>query len=142
MSADSISTSHIPVLTEIIAASPASGGLPMESVKEENVAAIQNQAAFPSFVVNKRKWDELESRLSERILQLVQERISFILAQSLKDSLAGVLQKAAEELSEEVRNDLQNTLEVVVSHAVSQEIMRLQQADASKTGNTGRKDGS
>ena len=132
MSSQSPSTLHVPVLTEIIEAKSAEQ--PAEPVTEPSAEQqSQAQIPFPSLVTHKKKWDELEHRLTERILQLVQERISFILADSLRESLSTVLNKASEELASEVRKDLQNTLEVVVSHAVSQEIMRLQQNSSNKS---------
>lgn len=120
---------NIPVLTEVISS-------PVVARPAEEGAAPPAQAteapkpvALAEILESKREWDELEHRLTQRILQLVHERIGFILAHAIKDSLAAVLQKATEELAAEIRSDLHNTLEVVVTHAVAQEIARLQQQD-------------
>ena len=125
---------NIPVLTEIIAPSPvveAPAGQPASSPPAEAVPV----PALSDFAHSRREWDDLERRLTANILQMVQERVGFILAHAIKDSLAAVLQKATEELAAEIRTDLHSTLEVVVSLAVSQEIARLQQGEANMTDN-------
>lgn len=132
---NSLSALHIPVLTEIIEMAPATEPTEAEPVPGPSAAAGQDQTRLSDFMQEKQKWDDLEGRLTARILQLVQERISFILAHNIRDSLSAVLDKATEELSAEIRSDLQNTLEVVVSHAVSQEFTRLQQGDVNQAEN-------
>lgn len=122
------SMQNIPVLTEIISPPP-SAEAPAEthSPARQKTISASSQPPLSDFLENKREWDDLERRLTQRILQLVHERIDFILAHAIKDSLATVLNKATEELAAEIRSDLHNTLEVVVAHAVTQEIAHLQQ---------------
>lgn len=130
------SMQNIPVLTEIISPPPpAKASAESQSPARQEADSASNQLPLSDSLESKREWDDLERRLTQRILQLVHERIDFILANAIKDSLAAVLNKATEELAAEIRSDLHNTLEVVVAHAVSGEISLLQQRDGNISDN-------
>lgn len=70
--------------------------------------------------------EQLQHKLSERILRQLQGRIDFVLEQRVRDSLADVLQLAMGGLTNDIKRGLQHTLEEVVGRAVAQEIARLQ----------------
>jgi hypothetical protein len=70
--------------------------------------------------------DELERRLSERILQQLQGRIDVVLEQRVRDSMEGALQRAMAGLTDEIRRSLQQTIEKIVVHAVAQELTHVQ----------------
>ncbi len=70
--------------------------------------------------------EQLQHKLSERILRQLQGRIDFVLEQRVRDSLADVLQLAMGGLTNDIKRGLQQTLEEVVGRAVAQEIARLQ----------------
>lgn len=130
------SMQNIPVLTEIISPPPpARESAELQPPARQEADSASNQPPLSDFLESKREWDDLERRLTQRILQLVHERVDFILANAIKDSLAAVLNKATEELAAEIRSDLHNTLEVVVAHAVSGEIALLQQKDENMSDN-------
>lgn len=130
------SMQNIPVLTEIISPPPpAEAPAEPQPLARQDAVSESNQTPLSNFLENKREWDDLERRLTQRILQMVHERIDFILAHAIRDSLATVLNKATEELAAEIRSDLHNTLEVVVAHAVSSEIALLQQEDGNMSDN-------
>jgi hypothetical protein len=71
-------------------------------------------------------WEQLQQKLSERILRQLQGRVDFVLEQRIRDSLADVLQLAMIGLTNEIKTGLQHTLQDVISRAVAQEITRLQ----------------
>lgn len=96
-----------PVLTEIL------------SVLPDLSEVTQNEAA----------WNELEERLSERIMQRVEERIKFVLEEIIRQHLATSIRNMTGTLVSEVSKDLQSTLEVVVTHAVTDELHRLKQKE-------------
>ena len=96
-----------PVLTEILSTLP------------DLVDATQNETA----------WNELEQRLTERILRRVEERIQFVLEEIIQQNLASSIQKMTGTLVSEIRKDLQSTLDVVVTHAVTDELHRLRQKE-------------
>ena len=96
-----------PVLSEILSSLP------------DLVDATKNETA----------WNELEQRLTERILQRVEERIQFVLEEIIQQNLVSTIQKMTGTLVTEIRKDLQNTLEVVVTHAVTDELHRLRQKE-------------
>jgi hypothetical protein len=70
--------------------------------------------------------EQLQHKLSERVLRQLQGRIDFVLEQRVRDSLADVLQLAMAGLTNDIKRGLQYTLEEVVGRAVTQEIARLQ----------------
>jgi hypothetical protein len=107
---------NIPVLTEVVqdkeaAPAPAS----VAEVEERAVASLSGQ-----------DWSLLERRISERMLQQLQDRVDFVLEQRLRDSMADVLQHALAGLTDEIRAGLQETLEKIVVRAVAQEVAHLQ----------------
>ncbi len=102
------SEDEIPVLTEILSTLP------------DLVDSTQNETA----------WEELEQRLSERILKRVEERIQFVLEEIIQQNLATSVQKMTGTLVSEIQNDLQSTLDVVVTHAVVDELHRLRKKES------------
>ena len=98
----------IPVLTEILSTLP------------DLVDSAENETA----------WEELEQRLTERILKRVEERIQFVLEEIILQNLATSVQKMTGTLVEEIRKDLQSTLDVVVTHAVTDELHRLRKKES------------
>jgi hypothetical protein len=125
----------IPILTEVI--SPAApDGFPNTDVASPSLeqdasppALPQEQEAFENQAIalfSDADWHRLERRIRERILGQILARIDTMLEQRIRDSLADVLQLALEGLTEQIRSGLHQSLDDVVSHAVSQEISRLQ----------------
>lgn len=78
---------------------------------------------------NEAAWNELEQRLSGKIMQRVEERIRFVLEEIIRQHLATSLRDMTGKLVSEVSKDLQSTLEVVVTHAVTDELHRLKQKE-------------
>ncbi len=102
-----------PVLTDILSELP------------DLTDALQNETA----------WNELEQRLSDRILQRIEDRIQFILEESIRQNLTDSIGKMTGMLVSEIKNDLQSTLDVVVTHAVTDELHRLRQKEFFSEGN-------
>lgn len=96
-----------PVLTDILSKLP------------DLADALQNETA----------WNELEQRLSDRILQRIEDRIQFILEESIRQNLTDSIGKITGMLVSEIKYDLQSTLDVVVTHAVTDELHRLRQKE-------------
>lgn len=106
----------IPVLTEVFqeplaAVAPA----PDEGVGEAPVADSWTKPA----------WEQLERRLSERILQQLQGKVDGVLEQRLRDSMEAALQHAMAGLTDDIRRSLQQTIEQIVVGAVAQELTHL-----------------
>lgn len=127
----------IPVLTEVIAPPPMAEPAPADATPPAAVGATNTAAALRAAphvantqpqqaVLSERDWEQLEQRLSERVLKQLQGRVDFVLEQRVRDSLADVLQLALVGLTSEIKRGLQQTLEEVISRAVQQEITRLQ----------------
>lgn len=72
------------------------------------------------------EWTLMERRVSERVLNQLQNRVDFVLEQRLRDSLEEVLQQAVSGLTAEIRKGLHQTVEQIVVRAVAQEIAHLQ----------------
>lgn len=72
------------------------------------------------------EWDQLERRLSERILHQLQGRVDFVLEQRLRDSMQEALEVAMAGLTDEIRRSLQQAIETIVVRAVTQELAHLQ----------------
>lgn len=98
----------IPVLTEIIPTLP------------DLVDSTENETA----------WEELEQRLTERILKRVEDRIQFVLEEIIQQNLATSVQKMTGTLVSEIQKDLKSTLDVVVTHAVTDELHRLRKKES------------
>lgn len=133
------STDHdlIPVLTEVIVPGQVDS-LPDSLPTTEHSPVVPapytpTHVAEPhapttpkSLRLTDEEWEQLQRKLSERILHQLQGRVDFVLEQRIRDSLADVLQIAMIGLTNEIKNGLQHTLEDVISRAVAQEITRLQ----------------
>lgn len=116
----------IPVLTEVFQDHPIK-----EEIKEaaEAPAPVADEAELEARAVGEwtgPEWDQLERRLSERILHQLQGRIDFVLEQRLRDSMQEALEAAMAGLTDEIRRSLQQTIETTVVRAVTQEIAHLQ----------------
>ena len=72
---------------------------------------------------------QLEQRVTERVLQQLQGRIDQVLEQTLQDCVTSVLQRAVADLTLEIRASLQHTLRNVVSSAVRDDVALLQKQD-------------
>ena len=95
-------------------------------------AAVIGKADLPDLadaLQNETAWNELEQRLSDRILQRIEDRIQFILEETIRQNLTDSIGKMTGTLVSEIKNDLQSTLDVVVTHAVTDELHRLRQKE-------------
>ena len=112
---------NIPVLTEIIAPAPAPATATPRPLAKGEAQEAQMAAQWSD-----KEWEQLEHRLTERVLKQLQGRVEFVLEQRVRDSLADVLQLALVGLTSEIKRGLQQTMEEVIARAVQQEITRLQ----------------
>jgi hypothetical protein len=126
------------VLTEIIELQPdagentdrhpRAGGDPIshaEAAPQEPPASAATLEQRAAAQLSAEEWQDLELRLSERILHQLQGRVEFVLQQRLRDSMADVLQHALAGLTDEIRSGLQQTIEQIVTRAVAQELAHL-----------------
>ncbi|NHZ39125.1 hypothetical protein [Massilia aquatica] len=104
---------HIPVLTELFSDK---GETPAES-------AVDSAPALDA----DPEWAALERRLSERIVQQLQEGVDIMLEQRLRESLEQVLRQAVGSITAELRRGLQESVDGIVARAVAQELSSLQQ---------------
>ncbi|HEU4376607.1 MAG TPA: DUF2486 family protein [Telluria sp.] len=116
----------IPVLTEVFQDHPIA-----EEVKAvpEAPAPVADEAQSEARFVGDwtdAEWEQLERRLSERILHQLQSRVDFVLEQRLRDSMQEALEAAMAGLTGEIRRGLQQTIETIVARAVTQELAHLQ----------------
>jgi hypothetical protein len=135
MNQDPAFDTSIPVLTEVVADSPA----PAAPAAVATVAATTGTSASdddpdtPEALERRaadrwsgEQWSVMERRLTERVLQQLQGRVDFVLEQRLRDGIAEAVDKAMAGFSAEIRTSLHQSLGQVVSRAVSQEIAHLQ----------------
>lgn len=113
--------SSIPNIPVIPVVPPAPASTP--ALEEEPDMLLDISAALAS---DEERWERLERDVRERVLHQVLERIDFVLEQRVRDSLADVLQTAVENLASDLRNGLHHSIRDVVTRAVSQEIVKLQ----------------
>jgi len=124
--------SIIPVLTEIVTEVPYDAHPQEDTLPASEKDAGQQLSILPpilSAVKNEAAWNELEERLTARILQQVQDRTQLILENSLQIGMKTILRQVAQNLVTEIKKDLERTLEVVVAHAVTEEMLRLQKLE-------------
>jgi hypothetical protein len=114
---DPASDPHIPVLTEVFQDTPSAPPPPDPGPRLE-------ARAIDSWT--EPEWTLMERRVSERVLNQLQNRVDFVLEQRLRDSLEEVLQQAVSGLTAEIRKGLHQTIEQIVVRAVAQEIAHLQ----------------
>lgn len=133
MNQDTAFDASIPVLTEVVADSPAPAA-PIASAAPAaaTVAASDDDAESPEALERRaadrwsgEQWSVMERRLTERVLQQLQGRIDFVLEQRLRDGIAEAVDKAMAGFSADIRTSLHQSLGEVVSRAVSQEIAHL-----------------
>ena len=133
MNQDPAFDASIPVLTEVVADSPAPAA-PIASAAPAaaTVAASDDDAESPEALERRaadrwsgEQWSVMERRLTERVLQQLQGRIDFVLEQRLRDGIAEAVDKAMAGFSADIRTSLHQSLGEVVSRAVSQEIAHL-----------------
>lgn len=123
----------IPLLTEVIevadAKAPARAGgttaRPPASSAAVSSAAVGSAPAAADGTVA-LDLEQLQAKLTERVLRQLQGRIDFVLEQRIRDSLADVLQLAMAGLTNDIKRGLQHTLEDVIGRAVAQELAKLQ----------------
>jgi hypothetical protein len=126
MSNNAAFDASIPVLTEVFQDHPIK-----EDAREAPAAAapVADDADLEARAVGEwtgPQWDQLERRLSERILHQLQSRVDFVLEQRLRDSMQEALEAAMAGLTDEIRRGLQQTIETIVVRAVTQELAHLQ----------------
>ena len=129
MSNNAAFDASIPVLTEVFQDHPIT-----EEVKRAVEAPAQAVPDDPEAEPEARvigewtgpEWDQLERRLSARILHQLQGRVDFVLEQRLRDSMHEALEVAMAGLTDEIRRSLQQTIETIVVGAVTQELAHLQ----------------
>jgi 3-oxoacyl-ACP reductase-like protein len=117
----------IPVLTEVLDEKP-EATVP-EAAPAPAPAAVSAPAAAPAPTMPDSAaldLEQLEQRLSERILHQLQSRVDFVLEQRIRDSMEEVLSHALRGLTNEIRNGLHDTLSRIVTRAVAQELTHLQ----------------
>ncbi len=121
----------IPVLTEVIP--PTAGAVPEIPPAPPAAKPVVIHNTTPPAPVAKsaatddKQWQQLEHEVRERVLKQIMERIDLVLEQRVRDSLADVLQTAVTDLAAEIRTGLQYSLKEAVTHAVGQEISKLQE---------------
>jgi hypothetical protein len=122
MSKEAQYDASIPVLTEVFQDKPDMAHQPGQAA----VPAVQDQIEQRLLEDwTESEWNALERRLSERILQQLQDRVDFVLEQRLRDSMEEVLQQALAGLTAELRQGIQQTIEKIVVRAVAQELAHL-----------------
>ncbi|WP_273163501.1 hypothetical protein [Massilia timonae] len=141
MNQDPAFDASIPVLTEVVADSPAQSAPVTSSAPAAAATAgataetrhADDDAESPEALERRaadlwsgEQWSVMERRLTERVLQQLQGRIDFVLEQRLRDGIAEAVDKAMAGFSAEIRASLHQSLGQVVTRAVSQEIAHLQ----------------
>jgi hypothetical protein len=119
----------IPVLTEVFQDHPVTEEVKPAAVEAPTVAAFDTDAALEARAIGEwtgAEWDQLERRLSERILHHLQGHVDFVLEQRVQDSMREALDVAMAGLTAEIRRNLQKTIETIVVRAVTQELAQLQ----------------
>ncbi len=133
MNPDPAFDASIPVLTEVVADSPApvASSAPAAAATVA-VGASDDDAQSPEALERRaadrwsgEQWSVMERRLTERVLQQLQGRIDFVLEQGLRDGIVVAVDKAMAGFSADIRTSLHQSLGEVVSRAVSQEIAHL-----------------
>lgn len=123
MSNNAAFDASIPVLTEVFQEQPVvqdAVPAPAQAVADAELEAraIDNWTG--------PEWELMERRLSERILQQLQEHVDVALEQRVRDIFEQALQNAMAGLTDEIRRSLQDTIEKIVVRAVAQELTHLQ----------------
>jgi hypothetical protein len=119
----------IPVLTEVFQDHPIAQEVkpPVDApapVAHDTHAELLESRAIGAWTGP--EWDQLERRLSERILHQLQTRVDFVLEQRLCDIVHEAMQVAMGGLIDEIRHSLQQTVETIVVQVVTQELAHLQ----------------
>lgn len=137
MNQDPAFDASIPVLTEVVAESPAPGTPSAPVVSAAPVATAAEDSGDTPEALERRaadrwsgeQWSVMERRLTERVLQQLQGRIDFVLEQRLREGIFDAVDKAMAGFSADIRTSLHETLGQAVTRAVSQEIAHLQNVD-------------
>ena len=140
MNQDPAFDASIPVLTEVVADSPAPAA-PVALAAPAAAATVaiatgtgaaDDDADTPEALERRaadrwsgEQWSVMERRLTERVLQQLQGRVDFVLEQRLREGIAEAVDKAMAGFSAEIRTSLHESLGQVVTRAVSQEIAHL-----------------
>jgi hypothetical protein len=132
MNQDTAFDASIPVLTEVVADSPAPVASSAPAAAAPVAVSASDDAESPEALERRaadrwsgEQWSVMERRLTERVLQQLQGRIDFVLEQRLRDGIAEAVDKAMAGFSADIRTSLHQSLGEVVSRAVSQEIAHL-----------------
>lgn len=129
MSNNAAFDASIPVLTEVFRDHPVVEEVRPAALEAPAPPAVATVAELEARAVSEwtgPEWEQLERRLSERILHQLQGRVDFVLEQRLRDSMQQALEAAMAGLTEEIRRSLQQTIESIVVRAVTQELTHLQ----------------
>lgn len=119
----------IPVLTEVFRDHPIEEEVKPAAAEAPTPAAVDTDAGLEARAIGEwtgPEWEQLERRLSERILHQLQGRVDFVLEQRLRDSMREALDVAMAGLTDEIRRSLQQSIESIVVRAVTQELAHLQ----------------
>lgn len=116
-----------PVLTERAAPAAAFPADPLVPVLTDILPREEKKMAPAARMPDTLPWQELEEHLTERILKQVEQRLNFVLDDSMAKHVSAILEKAVTLLADEVRNDMRKTLEVIITHAISTEMQRVKQ---------------
>lgn len=129
MSNNAAFDASIPVLTEVFRDHPVAEEVRPTALEAPAPPAVATVAELEARAVSEwtgPEWEQLERRLSERILHQLQGRVDFVLEQRLRDSMQQALEAAMAGLTDEIRRSLQQTIESIVVRAVTQELTHLQ----------------
>ncbi|MBC7454266.1 MAG: hypothetical protein H7335_11275 [Massilia sp.] len=120
MSQNASFDASIPVLTEVFEEAPASA-----PTAPHNEAAAGLEAGAIAHL-DASGWAALERRLSERILQQLQDQVDVALEQRLRERIEEALDLAMAGLTDTLRHSVQQTIEQIVVRAVGEELRHLQ----------------
>jgi hypothetical protein len=129
MSNNATFDASIPVLTEVFQDHPIAEELKPAAVEAPAPAPVDPDAGRAAGTIGDStgpEWEQLERRLSERIVQQLQGRVDFALGQRLQDSMREALEAAMAGLTDQVRRSLQESIETIVARAVAEELAHLQ----------------
>ncbi len=96
----------------------------VDTVEFVEVAEVVQEA--PDAAPDEPQWDQLESRITERILTQLHDQIDAMLDQRVRASLENFLQGAVAGITDELRSGLQQSIEKIVTGAVGDELAQLQ----------------
>ena len=116
----------IPVLTEVFQdASVSKGNSDAPAPAPYNKAGTGTETGALARL-DAKAWAALERRLSERILQQLQDEVDVALEQQLRERIEEALDLAMAGLTDILRHSVQQTIKHIVVRAVGEELRHLQ----------------